>query len=345
MTDNNHYLVTKHRWLITIMIMTLLSPVSIFAGRYYQLGDCGSSWAQRLGIRDSWGNASFAPACRAHDKCYETCMKDKRDCDNAFKSTMRQACKDAYPWWGHAHLKEACLKIADGYHSAVHRNGGDAYRAAQKECVIEKVQIVNDHYKKCLNLQEHQNFDNGQVNIWTCADHPDQDWKIESVGGGFVRVINTHYNKCLNLQADQKKNGGLPKVFTCTNHPDQAWKLEKFGNAYRLVNQAHGMCLNLQQPQAHDTGTPNVWQCADHPDQAWLLNQVDVYYCDAGYKKYQGQCKKITCEGNRVAGENWSKKITNGTKRYYCTNNGIQTSVSCISGYQYDGYGCYKYIP
>ena len=95
-------------------------------------GACGNGRNERW-VRDSWGNADFTGACRNHDRCYETCRSSKDDCDAEFKSEMREACRRSYssPW--HAVQREACLQTANGYHSAVHRMGGDSYRAAQRE--------------------------------------------------------------------------------------------------------------------------------------------------------------------------------------------------------------------
>jgi len=96
------------------------------------MGSCGNG-RNELWVRDSWGNADFTGACKAHDQCYETCGSSKSACDGDFKSEMRAACKRAYssPW--HVVQKNTCLGIANGYHSAVHRLGGDSYRDAQRE--------------------------------------------------------------------------------------------------------------------------------------------------------------------------------------------------------------------
>ena len=58
------------------LCLGLLFFVTCFAlpaqAEIFKLGNCGSTYAQRLGLRDSYGGASFAEACRTHDKCYET---------------------------------------------------------------------------------------------------------------------------------------------------------------------------------------------------------------------------------------------------------------------------------
>ena len=51
------------------------------------------------GIGDRYGNgavsSSFYPACKGHDKCYQTCSKeDKSDCDSTMYDTMKAACNN-----------------------------------------------------------------------------------------------------------------------------------------------------------------------------------------------------------------------------------------------------------
>ena len=95
-------------------------------------GTCGSGWSEPW-VRDSWGNADFTGACRQHDACYDTCGQAKDDCDNRFRSAMHDACEEAYSSRWHIVQRSACKEIANTYHSAVHRMGGDAYRNAQRE--------------------------------------------------------------------------------------------------------------------------------------------------------------------------------------------------------------------
>lgn len=93
-------------------------------------GTCGTGWNEPW-VRDSWGNANFSPACRAHDKCYEKCGASKRSCDDQFERDLRDICRRAYGSWVHRVQRDACLGAASKYALAVRRLGGDAYRDAQ----------------------------------------------------------------------------------------------------------------------------------------------------------------------------------------------------------------------
>lgn len=122
-------------------IPRLSSPVSramidrasdaVAMGEIRMTDTCGTGWHEPL-VPDRWGRADFRGACRYHDRCYETCGSGKADCDSAFLSDLRSACRDAYSSWLQRPLRRTCLELANTYHSAVHRMGGDAYRDAQR---------------------------------------------------------------------------------------------------------------------------------------------------------------------------------------------------------------------
>ena len=152
MRKNLYYFVPN----ILFIVITFCCPSSAFPStdliesenKTYiaQLGNCGSSKFQRMAIRDSWGNADFSDDCLRHDKCYETIGFSKKYCDDQFTSGLRSSCKDSYasPW--HLIQEKACLEIANTYHSAVNRMGGDAYREAQKEAK-KKLSPINSRIR------------------------------------------------------------------------------------------------------------------------------------------------------------------------------------------------------
>lgn len=111
----------------TLFVTLGLVFASASAFGWNTCGEAGS-WKRRL-VPDQFGKARFSPACNNHDRCYEKCGKKKDNCDQDFHSDLDDACKKAYP----SYLRGPCYTASDTYHSAVHRMGGDAYRAAQKK--------------------------------------------------------------------------------------------------------------------------------------------------------------------------------------------------------------------
>lgn len=95
-------------------------------------GACGTGWNEPW-VRDSWGHADFTESCRQHDHCYDTCGKEKDVCDTQFLNSLQSECESVYSGFWHAAELRACKEIANAYHSAVQRLGGDAYRQAQAD--------------------------------------------------------------------------------------------------------------------------------------------------------------------------------------------------------------------
>ena len=94
-------------------------------------GACGSGWNEPF-VPDRFGDADFGSACQAHDSCYETCGREKSDCDSRFLGDLRDSCRSGYSGWWQGPGREACFVVAETYALAVQRLAGDAYRAAQR---------------------------------------------------------------------------------------------------------------------------------------------------------------------------------------------------------------------
>ena len=92
---------------------------------------------------------------------------------------------------------------------------------------LRLVKLRNRNWGRCLNLQSATQ--NGvATNAWECVSHPDQEWKLEDAGNGFVKLRNKNWGRCLNLQS-ATQNGVTTNAWECVSHPDQEWKIESAG--------------------------------------------------------------------------------------------------------------------
>jgi hypothetical protein len=89
-------------------------------------GSAGSGW-----VPDSFGDASFTPACNEHDRCYSTCGADKDDCDEALKNDMSKECERAYPGFWNLSARLQCKAVAHAYEIALELAGGGPFEEAQ----------------------------------------------------------------------------------------------------------------------------------------------------------------------------------------------------------------------
>lgn len=95
-------------------------------------GPSGYGWT----VPDSYGDASFTPACNRHDRCYGTCNKDRMTCDFLMRKSMQQACKQAYRRDDERKQLRKCFGRARLYFNVVSENGQSAYEAAQEEACL-----------------------------------------------------------------------------------------------------------------------------------------------------------------------------------------------------------------
>ncbi len=117
--------------LAAVVFLTLLSVSGCAAprGGTPDPAPCGpASWP--LGLRrlvpQQFGGADFRPACRCHDRCYETAGAERTTCDDGFRQQLHQACDSSR----HPVL---CRLVANTMHVAVAVCGGSCYRRGQSK--------------------------------------------------------------------------------------------------------------------------------------------------------------------------------------------------------------------
>ena len=80
---------------------------------------------------------SFLDACNNHDKCYQTCGSDKKQCDTALFNAMLAVCKQCDSGPGMA--DRPCANDAQDIHDGVNNLGGSSFKDDQdKRCGCQK---------------------------------------------------------------------------------------------------------------------------------------------------------------------------------------------------------------
>ncbi|OAD18931.1 phospholipase A2 [Candidatus Thiomargarita nelsonii] len=89
---------------------------------------CGDENTNEV-VPDEWGDADFYPACQKHDKCYETCGKLKKFCDDSFHDDLKKECRSL-------DIGEMpCLELTKMYYWGVSKGGDKSWKKAQKDCL------------------------------------------------------------------------------------------------------------------------------------------------------------------------------------------------------------------
>ena len=123
------------------------------------LGQCGSSWKQRLGVPDyvcvTKGGSSkpyaacavgalvgakpvyFCAACEGHDRCYARKGSKKSTCDANFGDLLSDTCSETLTGRSWNKGLSKCKFIAAGFEAAVAVKGCTAFIAAQKAAGVK----------------------------------------------------------------------------------------------------------------------------------------------------------------------------------------------------------------
>jgi hypothetical protein len=115
-----------NRCFATLAIVTIALVGTTFADEDRPCGSEKATGIMRYIVPQGAGGADFKPACRSHDRCYETPCADKAACDRAFLRDMQAACNCA-------DRPIKCRITARIMYFAVKVGGRKAYEEAQAQ--------------------------------------------------------------------------------------------------------------------------------------------------------------------------------------------------------------------
>ncbi|NWH68775.1 PG12A phospholipase, partial [Geococcyx californianus] len=70
--------------------------------------------------------------CNRHDRCYDTCGKEKNDCDEEFQSCLSKICRDVQKTLGISESVQACKSTVQVLFDAVIHLGCKPYLDSQR---------------------------------------------------------------------------------------------------------------------------------------------------------------------------------------------------------------------
>lgn len=96
---------------------------------------CGSPL---FGFQFDIGIPSMTKCCNQHDRCYDTCGREKQDCDEQFHDCLETICRNVQRTLGLAQSVQACESTVTLLFDAVMHLGCKPYLDSQREsCVCQ----------------------------------------------------------------------------------------------------------------------------------------------------------------------------------------------------------------
>ncbi|XP_014065059.1 group XIIA secretory phospholipase A2 [Salmo salar] len=102
---------------------------------------CGSPL---FGFQFDIGIPSLTKCCNQHDRCYDTCNRDKHDCDNEFQECLETICRRLQKMLGLAQSVQACENTVTLLFEAVMHMGCKPYMDSQRDSCICKFEVKRD---------------------------------------------------------------------------------------------------------------------------------------------------------------------------------------------------------
>jgi ricin-type beta-trefoil lectin protein len=134
--------------------------------------------------------------------------------------------------------------------------------------------IMNRHSNKALDVTERSNQDGADIQQWSYADQPNQNWDIIDLGNGEAAIISRQSGRALTVQGGRDNNGANIIQRTWNGTPQQRWRLEDTGgNYYRIVSVDNGKVLDVTQAGKQDGANIQLWDYANQSNQQWRLRR------------------------------------------------------------------------
>ncbi|XP_042249624.1 group XIIA secretory phospholipase A2 [Thunnus maccoyii] len=96
---------------------------------------CGSPL---FGFQFDIGIPSMTKCCNQHDRCYDTCGREKHDCDEEFQDCLETICRNVQKTLGLAYSVQACESAVTLLFDAVMHLGCKPYLDSQRDsCVCQ----------------------------------------------------------------------------------------------------------------------------------------------------------------------------------------------------------------
>jgi hypothetical protein len=134
--------------------------------------------------------------------------------------------------------------------------------------------IMNRHSNKALDVTERSNQDGANIQQWSYADQPNQNWDVIDLGNGEAAIISRQSGRALTVQGGRDNNGANIIQRSWNGTPQQRWRLEQTGgDYYRIVSVDNGKCLDVTSQGRQDGANIQLWDYANQANQQWRLRR------------------------------------------------------------------------
>lgn len=134
--------------------------------------------------------------------------------------------------------------------------------------------ITNRRSDKVMDVAEQGMQDGANIQQWSYADQPNQNWDVIDLGGNEVAIVSRHSGRALTVQGGRDINGANIIQRGWNNTRQQRWRLEQTGgDYYRIVSVDNGKCLDVTEQGKENGANIQLWDYANQANQQWRLKR------------------------------------------------------------------------
>ena len=140
--------------------------------------------------------------------------------------------------------------------------------------VIYSGPIMNHNSDKGLDVAGESMRDGANIQQWSYAEQPNQNWEVIDLGNGEAAIISQLSGKALTVQGRRAGNGANIIQQRWNGSRQQRWRLEKVNDDYyRIVSVDNGKCLDVAGESREDGANIQLWDYANQANQQWRLRR------------------------------------------------------------------------
>ncbi len=151
---------------------------------------------------------------------------------------------------------------------------GDKGRNRPNGRVTYSGPIMNRNSDKSMDVTQRGFQDGDNIQQWSYADQPNQNWDVIDLGSGEVAIISRHSGKAITVEGGRDNNGTNIIQRNWNASPQQRWRMEKVSSDYyRIVSVDNGKCLDVTEHSKQDGAHIQLWAYATQSNQQWRLSR------------------------------------------------------------------------
>jgi hypothetical protein len=131
------------------------------------------------------------------------------------------------------------------------------------------------HSGRCADVRNQSTANNVAIVQYACNGGTNQQWRIQTIRGGYVQVIARNSGKCLDVNGVSTADYALLQQYTCGTGTNQQWTLQDAGGGYvRLAARHSGRCADLPSSSQSENVQFQQYACGGGANQQFTRSAL-----------------------------------------------------------------------